>query len=161
MRVARDLHTISCTPHHSFARAEQEDAGLAHVLTNAIRNGCLECFRGLVREYRSAAGTSKELLGFSDHEVHGVRAFLRCDIRAPLHDCCSASVMLDSRAMQLRLDLETSLLSLLRRMPNQVAWKHYLRVNQRLFSVFNPQRAAPWLVPARSPLPWCLAHLSS
>ena len=39
--------------------------------------------------------------------------------------------------MQLRLDLETSLLSLLRRMPNQVAWKHYLRVNQRLFSVFK------------------------
>ena len=29
MRVARDHHTISCTPHHSFARAEQEDAGLA------------------------------------------------------------------------------------------------------------------------------------
>ena len=145
MRVARDLHTISCTPHHSFARAEQEDAGLAHVLTNAIRNGCLECFLAcnevahlyLVRQYRSAAGTSKELLGFSDHEVHGVRAFLRCDIRAPLHDCCSASVMLDSRAMQLRLDLETSLLSLLRRMPNQVAWKHYLRVNQRLFSAFK------------------------
>ena len=129
MRVARDLHTISCTPHHSFARAEQEDAGLAHVLTNANL-----CF---VREYRSAAGTSKELLGFSDHEVHGVHVFLRCDTRASLHDCCSASVMLDSRAMQLRLDLETSLLSLLRRIPNQVAWKHCLRVNQRLFSVFK------------------------
>ena len=121
MRVARDLHTISCTPHHSFARAEQEDAGLAHVLTNVIRNGCLECLLAcnevahlcLVREYRSAAGTSKELLGFSDHEVHDVHVFLRCDTRASLHDCCSASVMLDSRAMQLRLDLETSLLSLL------------------------------------------------
>ena len=39
--------------------------------------------------------------------------------------------------MQLRLDLETSLLSLLRRMPNQVSTQHYLRVNQRLFSVFK------------------------
>ena len=90
-----------------------------------------------MREHRSAAGTSKELLGFSDHEVHGVRAFLRCDIRAPLHDCCSACVILDSRALQSRLDVETSLLSLLRRVPNQVAWKRYLRVNQRLFSVFK------------------------
>ena len=54
-----------------------------------------------------------------------VRAFLRCDIRAPLHD------------RKLRLDLETSLLSFLRRMPNQVAWKHRLRMNQRLFLVFR------------------------
>ena len=45
--------------------------------------------------------------------------------------------MLDSRALQLRLDLETSPLSFLRRRPNQVAWKHRLRVNQRLFSVFR------------------------
>ena len=148
MRVARDLHTISCTPHHSFARAEQEDAGLAHVLTNVIRNGCLECLLAcnevahlcLVREYISAAGTSKELLGFTDHEVHDVHVFLRCDTRASLHDCCSASVMLDSRAMQLRLDLETSLLSLLRRMSNQVSTQHYLRVNQRLFSRAVPGR---------------------
>ena len=51
--------------------------------------------------------------------------------------CCSASVMLDSKAPQLRLDLETSPLSLLRRMPNQVAWKRRLRVNQLLFSVFR------------------------
>ena len=84
-----------------------------------------------------AAGTSKELLSFSDHEVHDVHAFLRCDTRASLHDCCSASVMLDSRAMQLRLDPETSLLSLLHRMPNQVSTQHYLRVNRRLFSVFK------------------------
>ena len=41
-----------------------------------------------------SAGTSKELLGFSDHEGNGVCAFLHCDIRASLHDCCSASVML-------------------------------------------------------------------
>ena len=53
------------------------------------------------------------------------------------HSCCSASVMLDSRALQLRSDLETSPLSLLRRMPNQVAWKRHLCVNQRLFSVFR------------------------
>ena len=44
--------------------------------------------------------------------------------------------MLDSKTLQLPLDLETSPLSLLRRMPNQVAWKHCLRVNHRLFSVF-------------------------
>ena len=48
---------------------------------------------------------------------------------------CSASVILDSRALQLRLDLETSLLSFLCRMPNQVARKHRLRMNQRLFCV--------------------------
>ena len=53
------------------------------------------------------------------------------------HSCCSASVMLDSRALQLRFDLETSPLSLLRRMPNQVAWKRHLRVNQRLVSVLR------------------------
>ena len=45
--------------------------------------------------------------------------------------------MLDSRALQLRSDLETSPLSLLRRTPNQVAWKRHLCVNQRLFSVFR------------------------
>ena len=60
---------------------------------NEIAHHCL------VRDYRSAAWTSKELLGPSDHEVHGVRAFLHCDVRASLHDCCSVSVMLDSRAM--------------------------------------------------------------
>ena len=53
------------------------------------------------------------------------------------HSCCSASVMLNSRALQLRSDLETSPLSLLRRMPNQVAWKRRLHVNQRLFRVFR------------------------
>ena len=142
MRVARDLHTISCTPHYSFARAEQEDAGLANVLTNAIRNGCLECLLACneVAHLCLVAGTSKELLGFSDHELHDVHVFLRCDTRASLHDCCSASVMLDSRAMQLRLELETSLLSLLRRMQNQVSTQHYLRVNQRLFSRAVPGR---------------------
>ena len=65
------------------------------------------------------------------------------------HRCCSTSVMLYSRAPQLRLDLETSPLSLLRRMPNQVAWKHRLCVNQR---PRWSQLAAPRLVRARSPV---------
>ena len=43
MRAARDLHTVPCTPHRSCARAGQEDAGLANVLTNATRNGCHVC----------------------------------------------------------------------------------------------------------------------
>ena len=53
------------------------------------------------------------------------------------HGHCSASVMLDSRTLQLRSDLETLPQSLLRRMPNQVAWKRLHCVNQRLYSVFR------------------------
>ena len=151
MRAARDLHTVSCTLHHSCARAGQEGAELAKVLTKSTRNGCHICFLAcneiphlrLVRDSRSAAGTSKELLGFSDHEVHGVCAFLHCDIRASLHDCwaqlllcvCVAGFQGTAKCV-----LETSPLSLPRRMPNQVAWKRHLCVNQRLFSVFRSGR---------------------
>ena len=95
MRAARDLHTVSCTLHHSCARAGQEGAELANALTDASRNGCHVCSLAcneiahlrLVRDSRSAAKTSKELLGCSDHEIHGVRAFLHCDIKASLRDC--------------------------------------------------------------------------
>ena len=37
------LHTVPSTLHHSCARAGQEGAELANVLTNATHNGCLEC----------------------------------------------------------------------------------------------------------------------
>ena len=145
MRVARDLHTISCTPHHSFARAEQEDAGLAHVLTNVIRNAFSRAMKShtsvLYGNIDPLPGQAKSCSGFSDHEGNGVRAFLRCDTRASLHDCCSASVMLDSQGnCNCVLIWRTSLLSLLRRMPNQVSTQHYLRVNQRLFSRAVPGR---------------------
>ena len=47
MRVARDLHTVSCTPHRSRAQAGQDRTDLANVLTNATHNGCHVCPRAM------------------------------------------------------------------------------------------------------------------
>ena len=151
MRVARDLRTISCTPHHSFARAL------------LLFSSCWTCSRShechpqwlsrmssRVQWSRTPLSCTGMLIRCQDKQRSArlfrsrgptiALVFLHCDIRASLHNCCSASVMLGSRAMQLRPDLETSLLSLLRRMPNQVSWWHYPRVNQRLFSRAVPGR---------------------
>ena len=87
----------------------------------------------------SAAGTSKELLGLSDHEVHGVRAFLHCDIRASLHDCW-AQLLLCVCDAGFQGTVKCVLTWRLRRChscaecQNQVLWKRHLRMNQRLFS---------------------------
>ena len=123
MRAARGL-TVSCTLHHSYARAGQERAELANVPTKSTRNGCtvslLACndiahppsYSGqLIR----LPGQAMSCSAFSVHENRGVRAFLHCDIRASLHDrwaqlllcVCHAGFQDTANCV-----LETSLLSL-------------------------------------------------
>ena len=91
MRAARDFHTVSRTPHHLCARAGQEDAGLANVLTNAVAYAFLRERKSHTSILFEAAvplpGLAKSCSGLTDHDVHSVRAFLHCDIRASLYDC--------------------------------------------------------------------------
>ena len=99
MRAARSL-TVSCTLHHMYAQARQERAELAP-LTMAVSFLFLRAMMShtsvLYGTIDPAAGT-KSCSAFPITRST-VSEFLRCDIRAPLHDCCSACVMLDPRVM--------------------------------------------------------------
>ena len=89
MRAARDLHTVSCTLQHSCARAGQEGAELANALTDVAMAVTCALSSAMKSHTSLLYGTLDPLPGQakSCYEVHGVRVFLHCDIRASLSDC--------------------------------------------------------------------------
>ena len=99
MRAARDVHTVSGALYHSCAPAGLEVGENVNVLTDASLNGCHVCFLWCneIAHFRLVLDSircreKQRAARLSDREIHGVRVVFQY----------SASVILDSRRLQLR-----------------------------------------------------------